>query len=231
MTAEQVFKWSRVYRLYYAGKYDFKKYKGGMKMPPLIKQPDRVYYYKIAGRLTDAQIHALFLVGFFFAPTAHISALASPKAIEAGVEFASRGENGRVIMEHTLYDLSKQLATTDLDQWLYGEWVDDERASMPECMQDIMSGKLPLDVAACLLLIPQSQFGYNWTEHFKPVEDMGLGIGPWIQRLRRLDYLLPAQRPGWRMLAHELSTAFWTAMARQSSLRPVERQTPAGLFA
>lgn len=231
MTAEQVFKWSRVYRLYYAGKYDFKKYKGGMKMPPLIKQPDRVYYHKIAGRLTDAQIHALFLVGYFFAPNAHISALASPKAMQAGVEFASRGENGKVALEHGLYDLSKTLQDKDLDAWLYGEWVGDQRASMPECVQMTISGELPLDLAALLLLIPHPEFGYNWTEHFKHVEDSGLGIGPWIQRLKRMDQLLVTQRPGWRMTAFYCAKQFWTAVATVYPLRPVERPTANSLFA
>jgi hypothetical protein len=228
MTAENVFKWSRVYKLYYAGKYDMKRYKGGMKMPPLIKQPDRVYYHKLAGRLTDAQIHALFLVGYFFAPTAHISALSTPKAISAGVEFAARAENGRTVLEHGLYDLSKTLHDKNLDEWLYGEWIGDVRVSMPECVQSVISGEIPLDIAALLLLIPQSEFGYNWTEHFKHVEDSGLGIGPWIQRLKRMDMLLVGQRPGWRMLAHGLSKEFWKSLGLP--LLPVSHQTANSLF-
>jgi len=228
MTAENVFKWARVYRLYYAGKYDMKRYKGGMIMPPLIQQPDRVYYHKLAGRLTDAQIHALFLVGYFFAPSAHISALATPKAQAAAVTFAGRGENGRVALEHDLYDLSKRLADANLDEWLYGEWIDGERASMPECVQDVVCGRLPLDLAAMLLLVPQPQFGYHWTEHFAGVEASGLGIGPWIQRLKRMDQLLVAQRPGWRMLAHGLSKEFWASAGLP--LLPVVRQSANSLF-
>jgi hypothetical protein len=232
MTAENVFKWARVYRLYYAGKYDFKKYKGGMKMPPLIKQPDRVYYYKIAGRLTDAQIHALFLVGFFHNPSAHISDLATPKATAAAVEFCSRGEGGQTVQEHTLYDLSKQLAGKDLDAWLYGEWIGKERASMPECVQSVIKGELPLDTAALLLLIPQPEFGYNWMEHFADVEDSGLGLGPWLQRLKRMDQLLVAQRPGWRMLAFHCSGAFWKAIAEShGTLQPKGNSAPNALFA
>lgn len=231
MTAENVFKFSRVYKLYYAGKYDFKKYKGGMKMPPLIKQPDRVYYYKIAGRLTDAQIHALFLVGYFFAPNAHISALASPKAIQAAVEFASRGENGRVLLEHDLYELSKKLVGKDLDAWLYGEWIGDVRASMPECVQSVINGEIPLDLAALLFLVPQPDLGYNWVAQFADQENIGLGIGPWIQRLKRMDMLLKAQRPGWRALAFYLSKVWWESVAKLAPLEPQGNSNAASLFA
>ena len=234
MTAENVFKWSRVYQLYYAGKYDFKRYKGGMKMPLLIKQPDRAYYYKIAGRLSDAEIHAMFLVGYFFAPHAHISAMATPKAISAGMEFASRGENGRTLLEDNLYDLSKTLADVKLDEWLYGEWVGDvrtskfTRTSMPECMQMVLKGELPLDLAALLLLIPQSEYGYNWPEHFKHIEDSGLGIAPWITRLKRMDMLLVTQRPGWRLLSHELSKGFWKSVG--CPLVPARRESANSLY-
>ena len=228
MTAENVFKWSRVYRLYYAGKYDFWKYKGGMKMPPLIKQPDRAYYYKIAGRLSDAEIHAMFLVGYFFAPHAHISAMATSKAISAGMEFASLGENGQTLLEDNLYALSKTLVDKDLDAWLYGEWIGSVRASMPECMQMVLKGELPLDLAACLLLIPQSEYGYNWPEHFKQIEDSGLGIAPWITRLKRMDMLLVTQRPGWRLLAYELSQGFWKSLGKQMS--PSVRQSANTLY-
>ena len=228
MTAENVFKWARVYKLYYAGKYDFKKYKGGMKMPPLINQPDRAYYYKIAGRLSDAEIHAMFLVGYFFAPQAHISAMATPKAISAGMEFASRGENGRSLLEDSLYALSKTLADVNLDEWLYGEWIGEVRASMPGYMQMVLKGEVPLDVAACLLLIPQSESGYNWPEHFKQIEDSGLGIAPWITRLKRMDMLLVGQRPGWRLLSHELSREFWQTLGKQMS--PSVRQSANTLY-
>ena len=232
MTAEQAFKFARVYKLYYAGKYDFKKYKGNMKMPPLIKQPDRVYYHKLAGKLTDAQIHALFLVGYFFNPAAHISSLVTPNGMTAAVEFATRGEQGRTLLEHDLYELSKTLSGKDLDQWLYGEWLDGQRASMPECIQMTINGELPLDLAAMLLLIPHPELHYNWPDHFADVETMGLGIGPWIQRLRKMDQLIVPQRPGWRMLSFYLAKQFWTAVAGHNTgtLAPQGNQSANSLF-
>lgn len=232
MTAETAFRFARVYKLYYAGKYDFKKYKGNMKMPPLIKQPDRVYYHKLVGRLTDAQIHALFLVGYFFNSQAHISNLVSPKGLSAGVEFATRGEKGREGLELDLYALSKTLADKDLDQWLYGEWIDGQRSSMPECIQMTINGELPLDLAAMLLLIPQPELHYNWTEHFADTETMGLGIGPWIQRLKKMDQLLVPQRPGWRMLSFYLAKTFWVAVAGHTNgtLAPQGNSNAAHLF-
>jgi hypothetical protein len=232
MTAEQIFKFARVYKLYYAGKYDFKKYKGNMKMPPLIKQPDRVYYHKLANKLTDAQVHALFLVGYFFNPNAHISNLVTPKGLSAAVEFATRGEKGREGLELGLYELSKTLADKNIDEWLYGEWIDGQRASMPECIQMTINGELPLDLAALLLLIPQPELHYNWTEHFKQTEEIGLGIGPWIQRLKKMDQLLVPQRPGWRMMAFYLAKTFWVAMAGHNTgtLAPISGKTGVELF-
>src|SRR3954471_22535611 len=94
MTAEQVFKYYRSYKLYYAGRYDFQKYHGGLKMPLLIKQQDRSFYYKVAQKLPDHQIHSLFAQGFFFNPRAHISEFVSPDRQSESLKFASRAENG-----------------------------------------------------------------------------------------------------------------------------------------
>lgn len=229
MTAETVFKFSRAYRLFYQGKYDFKKYKGAMKMPALISQPDRVYYHKLAGKLTDAQIHAMFLVGFFFNPVAHVSTLMTPQALTSALAFASRAENGRVILEHDLYALSKVLADKDIDTWLYGDYVGSYRTAIPECAQMTLSGELPLDLAAMLLLIPQPELDYHWAQTMTTQDEIGLGMSPWIQRLKCLDQLLVVQRPGWRMLAYDLAKQFWQSM-KYPTLGPKSSGNSAALF-
>src|SRR5690606_30231432 len=115
MTAEQVFKYYRIYKLYYQGKFDIKKYGGHIRTPPLIQQPDRRFYWRIAQKLDDAQIHALFTTGFFYNPSAYVADLATQQAFSAAIQFASRAENGRPLLEADLYALQKRLRAVDLD--------------------------------------------------------------------------------------------------------------------
>lgn len=227
-----MFELSRAYRFYYAGKYDFAKYDGHIKTPPLQSQADRRFYFRIAQKLNDDQIHALFTIGFFHKPKAYVADLSTPEAFTAAMIFAGRPENGRTLLERELYDLSKVLRQTDIDTWLYGERIDGQRASTPECMRMIMSGELAPDVACLLLLIPQPALQYAWMpyQEARPEATFGLGIGPWLQRLRLIDQLILRQRPGWRMLSHDLAKAFWKAM-RYPTLAPHYDVQPAALFA
>ena len=212
MTADTAFKLCRAYKLFFDGKYNFARYKGGLKMPPLIQQRDRQCYYRIAQKLTDPQIYALFTVAYFFKPKAYVMDLVTPEAFSAGVAFASRAENGATLLEHDLYALTKTLAHTDLDAWLYGERIEGTRAAIPECMQMVINGEMPLDSAALVLLIPQPNLEYNWTQEFAATETTGLGLGPWLTRLKKVDQLIRLQRPGWRILSHQLAKEFWVTM-------------------
>lgn len=215
MTADTVFKQYRAHKFFYGGKYDIRRYHGNLKCPPLINQPDRRYYYRISTKLNDDQVNGLFTIGLFFNPKAHISELCTPAALDAGMKWASRPENGRYLLETELYTLSKTLKQVDILDWLYGD------SAMPPCLQSIIAGELQPDVAALLLLIPQAHLDYHWTQHWdKRAEDMlGIGPGPWIDRLKKLDQLVCMYRPGWRMLSHDLAKAFWAAM-RYNSLAP-----------
>jgi hypothetical protein len=208
VTAENVYKFYHAYKFFYDGRYDITKYHGALKLKPLIQQRDRQYYHRIAHKLQDAQIHALFSVGFFFNPKAHSSDFVTPDAQRAALAFAGRAENGPVMLRADLYHLGNRLRDEDdLMNWLYA--LD---ASMPGCLGDVISGTLPLDLACALLLIPQPTLGLQWTAYWSEQPDLGLGPHPWIARLKKLDQLLRMQRPGWRMLAHELATEFWTAL-------------------
>lgn len=226
MTADTVFKFYRVYKLYYQGTYDFKKYRGNLKMPPLIQQPERRFYYRIAQKLTDPQVHALYSTGFFFNPRAYVTDLATPAAFTAAVSFASRAENGRTLMEADLYELRKRLQDVDLDAWLYGEFIGHERATIPGCLQDVISGTLPLDVACAILLIPQPARAFHWTTFWQPTT---FGAHVWVERLRLLDRLLMLQRPGWRSTNYDLAKDFWATMG-QAPLSPIQRTKPVTLF-
>lgn len=233
MTAETVFKFARVYKMYYQGRYDFKLYKGGMKMPPLIKQPDRRYYHRFAQKLNDDQIHALFTLGFFFNPRAHVSDFASPDAEKAAVVFASRSENGRTLLEHDLYALSQRLKTVDIDAWLYGEVLSphNTRALMPPVLQEVINGELALDTACLILLIPQPSLSYHWPAAMEPRDKACMGLGPseWIARLKLLDQLLLRQRPGWRNLTWGLASEFWSNLP-VTSLAPHAVVAESSLF-
>lgn len=212
MTAETVFKFYRAYKLFFAGNYDFRKYGGHVKTGPLLNQPERRFYYRISQKLNDAQVHALFTTSFFHKPDAHVSSLVSPDAFSRAVAFASRAENGRTLLEHELYDLRKRLQDVDLDVWLYGEHMGPARTSIPECLQEVISGQLPLDLAALLFLIPQPALQYHWKAFFSSPTAMNFGPGPWITSLGRVDTLLQLQRTSWRITSHALAKDFWTSL-------------------
>ena len=233
MTAELVFKHYRAYKLYYSGEFDaLLKYNKQVTTPPLSNQLDRQFYYRIAQKLSDNQIHALFSHGLFFNPAAHISDLATPTAQHAALVFASRPENGETMIHHDLFELHKRLAPpVDIDAWLYGEIMGSQRASVPECMQMVINGELAPDIACMVLLIPQPAKQYNWPDAFTPSGVTGLGVLPWIDRLKRLDRLISSHRPGWRIMTHELAMTFWDGMP-YSTLAPqsLDRQHPVSLF-
>ena len=214
MTAEQTFKFSRAYKFYYQGKYDFTKYKGGMRTTPLTNQPDRRFYYRISQKLTDAQIHALYTLAYFYKPNAYLTDLVTPDAFADAIAFASRAENGKTLLEHDLYELAKSLKTLDLDAWLYGEWNGHQRFAIPECLQMVMNKYLPLDLAAILFLVPRVELDYHWPAFHaaSPTAGMTLGASDWIERLKKADQLVRMQRPGWRALAWDLSKTFWGSL-------------------
>ena len=150
--------YSKSYRLYFSSEgYDFMKYKGHVSTPKLITQRDRQFYYRLATKLSDAQIHAAFLQAYFFKPTAYVSDVATPTAIQAGIEFASRAEHGTSVLGRDLYTLRKAIAPADLDQWLYGAFFDGFRATLPVCIEELVGRTLPVDVACLLLLIPRTE--------------------------------------------------------------------------
>ena len=224
MTAENVFRFYRAYKFYYQGKYDLRKY-GAMKTPPLINQHDRRFYYRISQKLTDEQIHALYTTQFFYKPTAYVADMVSADAFSEALVFASRGENGRTLLEHDLYELAKRLRNVDLDEWLYGEWVTStDRAAIPPCMQEVANKEIPLDVASIILLIPRKERGYDWTGYFTPMSAFGLNAGPWIDRLKCADQLIRLQRTGWRQMAWDLSEQFWQSVPAAYNMAPAYRE-------
>jgi len=230
MTAENVFRFYRAYKFYYQGKYDMRKY-GAMRTPPLINQHDRRFYYRISQKLDDAQIHGLFTTQFFFNPHAYVADMVTPDAFSEAMSFAGRAENGRTLLDHDLYELGKRLRSIDLDEWLYGEWVGDQRASSPECLQEVIGKSIPLDVASIVLLIPRKAVGYDWVTYHESRPSLGLGPGPWIARLKCADQLIRLQRQGWRMLAWELSEQFWQSVPAAYNMAPAYLdKLPAQLF-
>jgi hypothetical protein len=216
MTAEQAFKLFRSYKLFFNGEYDnFIKYGPTGRVPPLIKQLDRSFYYKIANKLGDAQIHALYAQTLFFNPRAHVSECVSGDRQDRALLFAARTENGAEILKRDLYELAKQLRSENLLEWLYGE----EGTSIPPCLQQVINRELPLDVACLLFLIPQREHDYEWATYWttRPDSDFGLGAKQWIERLyKSTNYSIAgplSQRPAWRQNSHKLAKAFWGAMS------------------
>lgn len=232
MTADQAFKWYRAYKLFFAGTYDLARYGSNVRNAELSKQNDRSFFYRIAQRLPDNQIHALYTRGFFYNPRAHISEFGNPDAQSAALVFASRQENGTELLKKDLYELIKQLRKEDdVIQWLYG----DENTSIPTCLQAVINGEIALDCASLLFLIPIKELDYHWVNHWttRPDSDFGLGAKQWIQRLEKVDQILympgMMQRQSWRQTTHKLARAFWTAL-EIPQLSPKKLDTPATLF-
>lgn len=232
MTASHVFKFYRAYKFFFGGKhFDITRYEN-IPCPPLIEQRDRSFYYRISQRVNDATVHALFTIGFFFNPRAHVSTLATPENFSAALAFAGRAENGTTQLTHDLYELAKRFNTYEsIDVWLYGEKDNGHRALIPPCIQEVISGELPLDLACLLLLIPQPDLSYHWLNSIElDSDDMGLGVIPWSDRLQKVDQLLRVHRPMWRLHSQQIAKAFWHSFAL-SSLAPSTLPRPeASLF-
>jgi len=231
MTPEQVFMYAKSYRLYFSTEgYDFIKYKGNVFVPPLITQRDRQFYYRLSTKLTDAQIHATLLQTYFFKPKAYIADVITPNATQEGVLFATRAENGTSVIGNELYALRRHLSPAQTDEWLYGAFLDERRASLPTCVESLISKELQIDLACVLLLIPQREHDYHWAQYWEQREPAGssFGVRPWLSRLRKADQLLNWQRPSWRQYTHKLSTMFWSSYSGQSML---PRQEEPQLFA
>lgn len=231
MNAETVYKFYHGYKLFYQGRYDFRKYNWSLpNLPPLSKQPDRHFYSRIAQRLSDAEVHALFTVGFFFKVDAYIADLATPDGYSAAMEFVASAQNGRKQLEADLYALSKVLEHRDLDTWLYGDVVDGKRTMVPECLQMVVDRELPLDVAALLLLIPQPSLSYDWFMEMqsRPVS-MAFGPISTPHKLQRADRLINFSRPGWRLLSQQVAAEFWKSTG-VTSLAPIAVETKPSLF-
>ncbi len=220
MTAEKVFSFSQAYKLYYQGKFDFQKYKGQMPTPPLIQQKDRQFYHRIANRLSDESVHALFTLSYFHNPKAYIADLVSRECMDAAIKFASRGQNGRPLFESELYDLAKRFEEESILNWLYDN-------ALPPCLQEVMDGSLPLDTACMLLLIPQPRILFDWGKFWlnHPDAGMGLGAAPWVERLKKADQLIFAQRDGWRTLSHALAKEFWAVTVKKEIQIPFKDQS------
>jgi hypothetical protein len=206
MTPEKVFAYARTYQWYYRNKLD-PKFIGKLKIPPLIQQRDRQFYYRIAHHLTDDAIHALFTVNFFHTPTAYISDLVSNEKFTEAVAFASRAQNGRPLFEAELYELAKRFQQDDVHTWLYENTI-------PACLQEVMCREFPLDLACLILLIPQPHLHYDWPTYWAnhPDASLGLGAQSWIDRLKKTDRLLWMHLSGWRVLSHDLAKEFWAGI-------------------
>jgi hypothetical protein len=229
MTAESVFQFYRAYKLFFQGKYDFKKYRGNIRTAPLIQQPERRYYYRIAQKLNDAQIHALMLLSFFKKPNAFVTDLATTEAFQQAVAFASRAENGRPLFEAELYRLVKYLETWTSTHGSTANHGQSARESVPECQQMVIAGELNVDLACMLLLIPRPEKDYNWATWKDTQPACGFGPLSFVNQLRRVDQLIVAHRPGWRMLSYDLSKNFWGPFPHDS-LAPRVLQHEATLF-
>lgn len=212
MTTEEVFMYSRAYRLYFnTSSYDFIKYQGQIKTPPLHEQRERQFYYRLSRKLNDAQIHATFLVTHFFKPSAFITDVCTPERIDEGIALVSRAENGSRAIGQTLYDLHKTLPAAGIEDWLYGAKLEQRRADFPDCLGDVISRKIPIDIACLLFLIPRPELQYHWTQYWEDRETVEnpFGVRPWIARLRKADQLINWQRQHWRSMSHKYSAAFW----------------------
>jgi hypothetical protein len=226
MSPEHVFTLAKAYRMYFStDTYDFIKYRGHIKTGPLIQQRDRQFYYRLSTKLNDEQIHATLLMTHFFKPTAYITDVVTPEAVDAGIALSSRAENGITVLKHDLYEVRKRLKPRLLDEWLYAPMIDGQRSVMPTSLSEVMSRILPLDLACLLLLIPQPDKGYNWPVYWERREGKksSLGVMPWLTRLRKADQLLNLVRPSWRQMTHKLADAFW-ASYRLSSLTPEQEE-------
>lgn len=213
---------------FFSGNYNFRKYKGRLTPVPLHTRPERQFCHRIANKLNDTQIHALFLTEFFYEPDAFISSLVGLNIFRRAVAFDARRENGETKFDHDLYELRKTLQDVDLDTWLYGEFVGPQRSAIPPCLQDVIERKIPLDIACLLFLIPQPDLGFDWKRfHLQHVNDFG--PAPWILRLRKVDQLLQQQRGDWRSMTHRLAKTFWTSLDCPS-LAPVAPVRSTSLF-
>lgn len=224
MTPEQVFTTAKAYRMYFStDSYDYIKYGGHIKTGPLIQQRDRQFYYRLSTKLNDEQIHGTLLMTHFFKPNAYIVDVVSPEAMDVGIAFAARGQNGRTLYVHELYEIRKRLKSPLLDAWLYGAMDDGQRAAMPGCLSDVLSRELPLDLACILLLIPYPPLAYHWSAYWEQREGgkSSFGVTPWLTRLRKVDQLLHFYRPTWRRDTRTLSDAFWGSY-RVPSLAPAQ---------
>ena len=222
MNSEDVFMYAKSYRMYFAtDTYDFMKYHGRIRTPPLISQRDRQFYYRLSTKLNDEQIHAALLLTYFFKPTAYIADVCSPESIDASIRFASRAENGATLFAHELYAMRKSIPPADLYEWIYGN----AESVLPVCIQSLINKDLPIDLACLLLLIPREEFGYHWSRHYEETEPVGrsFGVRPWIDRLRKADQLIRWRRSEWRQFSYKLSQAFW-ASYQLSSLAPAEQE-------
>lgn len=217
MTAEHVQMYAKAYRLYFSGGYDFIKYQGQIATPPLLKQRDRQFYYRLSKKLNDEQIHATFLLTYFYKPQGFVGDACTPEAMSTGVRFASRAENGLELLKTDLYDLRKRVTPDLVIDWLYGERLaDGSRSQIPPCMGDVIAGTLPLDLACILLLIPQPSLNYHWTDYWSAQSSAlsSFGMAPWIDRLRKVDQLIHWRRPHWRRHGHLLSAGVWSSYRR-----------------
>jgi hypothetical protein len=201
--------------------YDFMKYSGHIKTPPLISQRDRQFYHRLSTKLNDEQIHATFLVSYFYKPTAYIADVCTAENMDAGIRFASRAENGVTQFAHELYDLRKSVRPEDLYEWLYGS----EDSILPGCVQSLINKELPIDLACLLLLIPRDELDYRWARHYEETEpaNSSFGIRPWITRLRKADQLILWRRVAWRQFSYKLSQSFWSSY-QLPSLAPAEQE-------
>lgn len=210
MTPEQVFMYAKSYKLYFTtNSYDFLKYQGHTKTPPLISQRDRQFYYRLSVKLNDEEIHAAFLLAHFYKPTTYIADICASESLSAAVSFAARAENGVRQLAHDLYDLRKRLRVEDLHDWLYAP----EDASIPHAIEALVAKELPVDLACLLLLIPQPSCGLQWTAYWEQREPThtSFGVRPWLERLRKADQLLYWRRPQWRQHTHALAERFWSS--------------------
>jgi len=233
MTAEQAYKFYHGYKLMFAGRYDPRKYKWNLpNLPVLSRQPDRHFYSRLAHKLNDAEIHALYTVGFFHKVNAYIADLMTPDLTTAAMDFVARGEKGRVQLETDLYELSKTLEDKDIDAWLYGDIVDGKRTLVPECLQMVVDRELDLDVAALVLLIPQPRLGFNWSAEMQTRDDVqSFGPVSLPRKLETADRLINYNRPGWRCISQSVAADFWRTLGvPDNGLAPAAIHTKPSLF-
>lgn len=213
MTPEQVCLLYRAYRLYYQDKYDFAKYKGKMKDPGNISATHEYgMYRRIATKLNDEQVHALFTLGFYYHPSAYIADFAGDDALKNAIRFAERHRHGDVLYDAEIGQLLNAINHDghDMQAWLYGvDLGNGQRASMADVIDDIAHGIVSPDMACMLLLVPYENL--NWPQYWKdrgePIP--GLGMITAIRQLERLDRLLYIQRTAWRTIAYDVNLRFW----------------------